>query len=114
MRQLTTVESTRKQGLMSTGFGMHPCRMVEAMEPTYTPTTYRISKAKKGKRVHACNQCNKVCDPFTSWSDPLKLPSLKVEPRSSPGPSISGSSWSPGLLHVVWMPHLTSRSGDIN
>ena len=29
---------------------------------TYTPTTHRISKAKKGKRVHACefHGCNKV------------------------------------------------------
>lgn len=32
---------------------------------TYTPTTHRISKAKKGKRVHACEYpgCNKVCAP---------------------------------------------------
>lgn len=32
---------------------------------TYTPTTHRISKAKKGKRVHACTfpGCNKVCPP---------------------------------------------------
>jgi hypothetical protein len=30
---------------------------------TYTPTTHRVSKAKKGKRVHACEfpGCNKVC-----------------------------------------------------
>jgi hypothetical protein len=29
---------------------------------TYTPTTHRVSKAKKGKRVHACEHpgCNKV------------------------------------------------------
>lgn len=29
---------------------------------TYTPTTHRISKAKKGKRVHACQYpgCDKV------------------------------------------------------
>ncbi len=33
---------------------------------TYTPTTHRVSKAKKGKRVHACEfpGCGKV-----SWSD---------------------------------------------
>lgn len=33
------------------------------MPITYTPTTHRISKAKKGKRVHACEfpGCNKVC-----------------------------------------------------
>ncbi|KAJ5086829.1 Zinc finger protein [Penicillium alfredii] len=32
------------------------------MPVTYTPTTHRISKAKKGKRVHACEfpGCNKV------------------------------------------------------
>ena len=31
-------------------------------EITYTPTTHRISKAKKGKKVHACtfNGCPKV------------------------------------------------------
>lgn len=29
---------------------------------TYTPATHRVSKAKKGKRVHACEYpgCNKV------------------------------------------------------
>jgi hypothetical protein len=34
-----------------------------SMPVTYTPTTRRISKAKKGKRVHACEfpGCNKVC-----------------------------------------------------
>lgn len=32
-------------------------------EITYTPTTHRISKAKKGKKVHACEYpgCAKVC-----------------------------------------------------
>ncbi len=36
----------------------------EPAEPTtYTPTTHRVSKAKKGKRVHACEfeGCDKVC-----------------------------------------------------
>lgn len=34
-----------------------------ASEVTYTPTTHRISKAKKGKKVHACEYpgCSKVC-----------------------------------------------------
>lgn len=34
-----------------------------SMAVTYTPTTRRISKAKKGKRVHACEfpGCDKVC-----------------------------------------------------
>jgi hypothetical protein len=27
---------------------------------TYTPTTHRISKAKKGKPVHGCPDCGKV------------------------------------------------------
>lgn len=33
-----------------------------AGEITYTPTTHRISKAKKGKKVHACEYpgCTKV------------------------------------------------------
>ena len=33
-----------------------------AQEITYTPTTHRISKAKKGKKVHACEYpgCHKV------------------------------------------------------
>lgn len=34
-------------------------------EVTYTPTTHRISKAKKGKKVHVCEYpgCGKVCNP---------------------------------------------------
>lgn len=36
---------------------------VTSMAVTYTPTTRRVSKAKKGKRVHACEfpGCDKVC-----------------------------------------------------
>ena len=36
--------------------------MSAANEVTYTPTTHRISKAKKGKKVHACEfpGCTKV------------------------------------------------------
>lgn len=35
---------------------------------TYTPTTHRVSKAKKGKRVHVCEYpgCQKVCLLFVS------------------------------------------------
>lgn len=43
---------------------MHRSPQAEVTLPvTYTPTTHRISKAKKGKRVHACEYpgCNKVC-----------------------------------------------------
>lgn len=37
-----------------------------AHEITYTPTTHRISKAKKGKKVHACEYpgCSKVLSPY--------------------------------------------------
>ena len=38
--------------------------MTESSErPMYTPTTHRISKAKKGRRVHGCTytDCGKVC-----------------------------------------------------
>lgn len=37
-----------------------------AGEVTYTPTTHRISKAKKGKKVHVCEVpgCGKVYDIF--------------------------------------------------
>ena len=39
---------------------------------TYTPTTHRVSKAKKGKRVHACEYpgCNKVSWSWRHWSCP--------------------------------------------
>jgi hypothetical protein len=45
-----------------------------AMAVTYTPTTHRISKAKKGKRVHACEfpGCNKVCA-FSNHDCAMKL-----------------------------------------
>jgi hypothetical protein len=42
---------------------MRPSPKADATMPvTYTPTTHRISKAKKGKRVHACQHdgCDKV------------------------------------------------------
>lgn len=44
------------------------------MPITYTPTTHRISKAKKGKRVHACEYpgCNKVCA-FTIHSQKIYI-----------------------------------------
>ncbi|KAJ5779605.1 Zinc finger C2H2 [Penicillium paradoxum] len=54
-----------------------------AMPITYTPTTHRISKAKKGKRVHACQHpgCGKVgatqCIP--EWT---KLTRLQVFTRA--------------------------------
>jgi hypothetical protein len=45
---------------------------------TYTPTTHRISKAKKGKRVHACEYpgCNKVCAPSYKHAPNVADPSI--------------------------------------
>ncbi|KAJ5344979.1 Zinc finger C2H2 [Penicillium brevicompactum] len=41
---------------------MRPSPNADTVPVTYTPTTHRISKAKKGKRVHACQHdgCGKV------------------------------------------------------
>ena len=41
---------------------MRSSHQEDNMPVTYTPTTHRISKAKKGKRVHACQHdgCGKV------------------------------------------------------
>ncbi|KAK3173450.1 hypothetical protein OEA41_006779 [Lepraria neglecta] len=49
--------SSRGTGIMATPGLLNP-----AEEITYTPTTHRISKAKKGKKVHACEYpgCTKV------------------------------------------------------
>lgn len=66
---------------------------------TYTPTTHRVSKAKKGKRVHACEfpGCNKVSGSFRP-SD-CRIPpshcffsqSNDADPRRfSPEPNIEG------------------------
>lgn len=60
--------SSRGTGIMTTPGLLNP-----AEEITYTPTTHRISKAKKGKKVHACEYpgCTKASHNFTleytSW-----------------------------------------------
>lgn len=66
----------RRSSSRSESFGPHggssrdiPATMQRSYAPsepdaiTYTPTTRRVSKAKKGKRVHACEfpGCDKVC-----------------------------------------------------
>ena len=66
----------RRSSSRSESFGPHPGssrditaamqRSLGPFEPepiSYTPTTHRVSKAKKGKRVHACEYpgCDKVC-----------------------------------------------------
>lgn len=51
-------------GSSRASLGAMPAGALDAMggEITYTPTTHRISKAKKGKKVHACEYpgCTKV------------------------------------------------------
>ncbi|KAI4234103.1 MAG: hypothetical protein L6R40_006868 [Gallowayella cf. fulva] len=62
-----------------------------AGEITYTPTTHRISKAKKGKKVHVCEYpgCGKI---FTRAEHRNSVPPLYTEidttqtPRSKPQP----------------------------
>lgn len=46
-----------------------------AGEVSYTPTTHRISKAKKGKKVHVCEfpGCNKVNHIALSLNELLTL-----------------------------------------
>lgn len=58
-----------------------------AGEVTYTPTTHRISKAKKGKKVHACEfpGCTKV----RSLSDSLTtLLNIRVDFHQSRAPQV--------------------------
>ncbi len=71
-----------------------------AGEITYTPTTHRISKAKKGKKVHACEfpGCPKVRTPQSN-NQILILLSQQHRPvpancacRSSLGPSIASEA----------------------
>src|SRR5271155_4888245 len=61
---------------------------------TYTPTTHRVSKAKKGKRVHACEHpgCNKVSCPPRDIAHcyPFHQANRADSPRSSHEPNIRG------------------------
>lgn len=54
------------------------------MPVTYTPTTHRISKAKKGKRVHACQYpaCGKVGAIIYTPIESIKLTPLQVFTRA--------------------------------
>ena len=76
-------QSSSRRGSMST---MRTSSTPLECPVTYTPTTHRISKAKKGKRVHACEfvRCNKVCS--------LVHPGIfsADHGRYSPGQSIEG------------------------
>lgn len=64
-RQRQKAKTTSQKGGQGAGRGsiMMPGSLSQGEEITYTPTTHRISKAKKGKKVHACEYpgCTKVC-----------------------------------------------------
>lgn len=63
-RQRQKAKATSQRSAQGAGRGstMMPGLMGQGEEITYTPTTHRISKAKKGKKVHACEYpgCKKV------------------------------------------------------
>lgn len=67
---------------------IRPSPKADAIPVTYTPTTHRISKAKKGKRVHACEHagCGKVGAIQTRI---LKINPINSHHRSSPEPNTS-------------------------
>ena len=60
-RQKARTMPTRGRGESSRGSTIATPSLLD-QEITYTPTTHRISKAKKGKKVHACEYpgCTKV------------------------------------------------------
>lgn len=60
-RQRARALPTRGRGESLRGSAMAMPGLMD-QEITYTPTTHRISKAKKGKKVHACEYpgCTKV------------------------------------------------------
>ncbi len=61
-RQKAKALPTRGRGESSRGSVVATSGLLDQGEVTYTPTTHRISKAKKGKKVHACEYpgCTKV------------------------------------------------------
>ena len=68
-------------------------------EITYTPTTHRISKAKKGKKVHACEfpGCTKVR--YIAWSSQIRgLHDI----RSLPEQNIASMSLTGSKLRITW------------
>jgi hypothetical protein len=63
-RQTAKAIPTRGRGESSRASVMPILGLLDqTAEITYTPTTHRVSKAKKGKKVHACEYpgCSKVC-----------------------------------------------------
>ena len=72
--------------------------MGAANEITYTPTTHRISKAKKGKKVHACEYpgCSKV------WLLCPICPIISLShSRSLLGPSIASTKYPHWKINVL-------------
>ena len=71
-------------------------------EVTYTPTTHRVSKARKGKKVHVCEYpgCGKVSNPILCQAVPSDY-----KPRCSPGRSIASmcprSCWGSIMCHIL-------------
>lgn len=65
---------------------MRPSPNADTVPVTYTPTTHRISKAKKGKRVHACQHdgCGKVGAYQSAITGITQIDFIR---RSSPEPS---------------------------
>ena len=61
-RSIKSTSSGPRGGLPQDSTIAMPGMAAAAGEITYTPTTHRISKAKKGKKVHACEHpgCTKV------------------------------------------------------
>jgi hypothetical protein len=84
-QNLSNIPLSSTSGKKSTSTMRRTSAQAEIPLPiTYTPTTHRISKAKKGKRVHACEYsgCNKVRLPFTvNWAE-LFLTLIQVFTRA--------------------------------
>lgn len=70
-----------------------------AGEVSYTPTTHRISKAKKGKKVHVCEYpgCGKVCQSSSSLSELL---TVYLGVYSSRTPQV-GQTYTPLILVFI-------------
>ncbi|KAI9711366.1 MAG: hypothetical protein M1812_007215 [Candelaria pacifica] len=87
---------------------------VSADQPTYTPTTHRISKAKKGKRVHLCDfeDEGRVCGKVFSRAEHLRRHQLNHSPEALFRCEFSGCSRSfqrPDLLARHMQRHSSSQ-----
>ncbi|KAI9699662.1 MAG: hypothetical protein M1836_002696 [Candelina mexicana] len=83
-------------------------------QPTYTPTTHRISKAKKGKRVHVCEYEDegRACGKVFSRAEHLRRHQLNHSPEALYRCEFSGCSRSfqrPDLLARHMQRHSSSQ-----